>query len=347
VNSMAAVKENQIVHAWARHFSRDPNQANKPHESDAELIAHPTDASALLAITIDTVAEEIAEGIYRDPFTIGWVAVMASFSDIAAVGAEPLGIVISASVEPSRDEQFIGGVARGIDAACRACNTHVLGGDTNAAPVISLTGCALGVVPRARVMKRSGCRPGDTVYITRGAGSGNALGLARLTGMPDAAFPEELYRPQARLDAGLTLRDFASCCMDSSDGLLATLDQLMRINNCGFCIERPWHELLSPEVARFCTATRTPAWLMSAGPHGEFELVFAVRPEREAALLEEAKARGIALVRVGSVQERQAVSWAGGNLDVAFLRNLLYEVGGDLKRYLTEFLAFGAKNGLT
>jgi thiamine-monophosphate kinase len=196
-------------------------------------------------------------------------------------------------------------------------------------------------------MKRSGCKPGDAVYITRGAGLGNALGMARLAGMPDAAFPEGAYRPQARLDAGLLLRDFASCCMDSSDGLLATLDQLMRVNGCGFVIEREWQDLLSPEVAKFCAATRTPAWLMSGGPHGEFELVFAVRPERETAMLEAAKAKGISLVRVGKVQEHQAVAWTGRSIDVAHLRNLLYEVGGDLKRYLAEFLAFGAKNNLT
>jgi hypothetical protein len=55
------ILENQAIGNLARFFSRSPNQTNKLHESDAELVALDGDKSRYLALTIDTVADEIAE----------------------------------------------------------------------------------------------------------------------------------------------------------------------------------------------------------------------------------------------------------------------------------------------
>ncbi|MEE9390773.1 MAG: AIR synthase related protein, partial [Candidatus Aminicenantaceae bacterium] len=118
MKGMEKILENTTINSWAQHFKRSPRQINKSHEADAELIEIEGNKSHLLAVTIDSVAEEITEGIYRDPFTMGWVTVMSNFSDLAAVGAEPLGIIISVSVEAERDEKFRGEIAKGMSAAC-------------------------------------------------------------------------------------------------------------------------------------------------------------------------------------------------------------------------------------
>lgn len=351
MNPMEEIFENVIIDSWVEHFRHTPSQVNMPHEADAELIETSGDPDHYLAITIDTVAEEITTGLYQNPYTMGWVTVMACLSDLAAVGAEPLGLVVSVSIESGRDRTFAGNIAQGMEDACRTLGICILGGDTNITPTISLTGCALGFVPRGKVMTRLGCKPGDDVFITGSVGAGNALGLVRLTNISDDHFTEKSYRPVARLKKGQFLRNHVSCCMDTSDGLLTTLDQLMRLNGLGFVIDCDWERILAPEVLRLCSKTGTPPWLMVAGPHGEFELLFTISADVADETLAQPEFEGANPIRLGRVQQTPAVSLtfpSGRSVDVhmAPLRNLLQTVDGDLERYVREFRTFGKKWGL-
>ena len=139
--------------------------------------------------------------------------------------------------------------------------------------------------------------------------------------------------------------------MDTSDGLLTTLDQLMRINGVGFTVDCDWETILSPEVLAFCAATGTPHWLMAGGPHGEFELVFSVRADSVESFLRESQAAGMSPIKLGIANEALSVTLAlpsGGRLevDVAALRNLLFTTEGDLHRLVQEFSSLGKKWGL-
>jgi len=351
MSGMDGIRENVVIGAWAGRFRRSPDQHNKPHETDAELVEMPGEPDRLLAVTIDTVCEEITHGIYRDPRTMGWVTAVASLSDLAAVGADPLGLVISVSTTPDADEAFVRGVAEGLDEACRAHGVFILGGDTNVTPSTSLTSCAMGLVPRDRALTRKGMAPGDAVFLSGQAGAGNALGLARLSGMPDDAYPESSYRPTAELGMGRLLRGFASSCMDTSDGVFATLDQMMRLNDTGFVVDCDCSRMLAPDVLDLCKRTGTPRWLMAGGPHGEFRLLFTVPPEKVAGFVSAAGREGLEPVSLGTVQERAAISVVTSagtsvDIDVARLRNLMYEVDDDMGRLVREFLEAGREWGL-
>jgi len=238
-----------------------------------------------------------------------------------------------------------------MEAACRAGNTAILGGDTNFGDRTILTGCAFGLVPKRRVITRRGCRPRDVVYASGRLGAGNALGLARLSGLPDAAFPENLYRPAPRIAEGRLVREYATGCMDTSDGLFATLVQLLRLNNVGFRIECDWQRLLCAPALELGRRAGVPGWAFAAAPHGEFELVATVAPDREHEFLAAAAAQGKQFLRLGTVQEKPVTTlvFASGravDIDLAPFRNLLFEVGGDLKRFQSEFLQLGVRLGL-
>lgn len=348
--NMKDIVENSIIEQWAKHFARAPLQLNKPHQADAELVELPD--GHYLAITIDTVAEEITTGLYQEPYTMGWVTVMAVVSDLAAVGADPIGLVVSSSLEPSRDKKFVFEIARGIQDACVELGIYILGGDVNTTPSISLSGCAVGLVRKDKVMMRSGLKAGDVVFCSGRIGSGNALGLARLAGLPAQVFPEELYRPRARIRQGQLIREFASACMDSSDGLFTTLDQLMRINDLGFEINCEWEKILAPEAYRLCRDTSTPFWAMAAGPHGEFELVFTVSAEKVDEFGKAANSRGFSPIKLGRVQSSPKLTLVTSSkqhldIDMAPLRNLLYTTEGDMGRYMEEFREYGKKWRLT
>lgn len=351
MSRMDDILENVAIDAWAEGFARARKQANAPHEADAELIELAQAPDQLLAITIDTVAEEITAGLYRDPFTMGWVTVMASLSDLAAVGADPIGVVVSVSLPAEADAGFIDGVRRGMEEACRSLGVFILGGDSNAMPAISLTGCAIGTVPRSAARTRLGISPGDAVFLTGPAGDGNALGLVRLAGLPDEFFPEEGYRPSARLSEGTALLGVATASMDTSDGVLTTLDQLARLNGHGFEVDCDWPAILSRGALELCERTGTPPWMMLAGPHGEFELVFTVPASGVESFLGEAPGNGLNPIRLGTVRDDEGItltlpSGRRADIDMAPVRNLLAVAEADPSRYLDEFGELGRSWGL-
>lgn len=330
VNSaLAAVVENQVLSCWGQLLRRRPDQLNAIHEADAELVPLPG-GSQVLAVTSDTVAEEIALGLYEDPETMGWVAVAASLSDLAAVGADPLGLTLSVTL-PGEAEDFQRRLARGIAGACDAAGTHVLGGDTNIGAHCSVTGTAVGLLPAGEALTRIGCRPGDWLFSSGPLGAGAALAAGKLLG---GTWPEEAYRPTPRLCEGRALRGVASAVMDTSDGLVATLDQLARLNDVALCVDGPLERLLSLRVEAARRAMSLPAFPFLAGHHGEFELVFTVSAQRVDQLERRAATLGWTPLRLGVVEPGLGVQMCGADIDGARVRNLLERCDGDLRRYV-------------
>ena len=68
-----SILENQTINKLIESFERSPKQLNKPHKSDAEIIR--LNDNTKLAITTDSISEEISTGLYDDPYMIGWMIV--------------------------------------------------------------------------------------------------------------------------------------------------------------------------------------------------------------------------------------------------------------------------------
>jgi thiamine-monophosphate kinase len=288
------------------------------------------------------MAEELASGLYRDPWHIGWMLVMVNASDLAAVGAEPLGILLCESLPADADPTWTDALQRGIADAAVATGLAVLGGDTNVATVPHLAATALGVVRGAPPLTRVGARPGDLLYASAPLGTGGAFALGRAM----ASVPEVPFRPVARLAEGRLLRGRASACMDTSDGALATLDELTIRNRVGFRLDTPvesWTDRRAAEAAR---AAGLATWMLHAGPHGEFELLFTVSPERDAEFRHAASGIGWAPVRLGTAVSEPGVTVAVDGrpvaLDTRYLRNLFTRCGGDAPTYLRRLAAYAA-----
>jgi thiamine-monophosphate kinase len=334
------VVENRIIQALAAGLPRSPRQLNGLHEADAELLDLGDGRDDLLVVKTDAVVEEIQSGLYADPDLAGWMVVMSNLSDLAAVGAAPLGVVVAAVLPAGADEPFLAALARGIGDACREAGTFLLGGDTNQGREFLLSGAAVGTVPRRWARTRLGARPGDAVYLTGPAGLGGLFALARLEGGPAVPF-----RPVARLREGRVVREHARCCMDTSDGVLHTLDTLMRLNGCGFLLDEPGPEQLHPLALEACRRRGLPAWLVLASVHGEFELCFTVAPTDEPAMRHAAEAAGFSPVRLGEVVAGTGVALRTGRgalaLDTVAIRNLGAEAGADPGAYLRALVALG------
>ena len=338
------ILENKIINNLISEFDRSPNQVNKPHESDAEIIQI---SNHRLAVTTDSISEEITTGLYDDPYLIGWMIVTVNISDLAAVGATPIGILISEIIPKTFSEEKIKELQRGITNACKAYNTFILGGDTNEGENLVLTGTAIGITNPEKTLTRIGCKPGDILYSTGKLGNGNAYAISKL--IPQTKSFSE-YKPIAQIKNCNVVSKYASCCMDTSDGLISTLDQLMRLNNVGFELVEDWEKLIDENALMYSRNNNVPAWLLFAGQHGEFELIFTIPQKLNKAFLNASSKIEFKPIELGKViSDKKVIIPLYGKMipiDTAFIRNLPAETKGDINHYLKLFLEYdsGLKN---
>ncbi len=332
------VLENVMLRRLTAPLVRSPFQYNGLLESDAELVRVPGTSDLWLAATTDAVVEEIQTGLYADPRLLGWMTVMVNLSDLAAVGATPAGILIAETLKRGMPEKAVLEMQRGIDDAVRACGTHVLGGDTSIADHQEMCGTALGFVRSEKPLTRCGCSAGDILYLSGPAGTGNAFALAHFT----HADPF-LFFPVARVREGVLLPGRASACMDTSDGLLATLDQLCRLNGTGFELDAAWEKALDTASRSVFLGAGLPSWISLAGQHGEFELAFTIPPAREAGFLQQAAGIGWKPRRMGvATLQRGIILPIGGIphvIDTEAIRDHASRFSGDLNGYIAGLLS--------
>ena len=322
-----------FVDLLAGRFLRSEHQLNARHEADAELIRIPG-TETTLAITTDAIVEEIETGLYEDPYLIGWMTVAANASDLAAVGADPLGILVNETLPVEASEGFIEALQRGVDDASRSMGLPVLGGDTNRSSRLHIGATAMGIIPDGQPMTRRGITQGDVLFASAPVGRGTAYAVLQLQG---TGLSSTTFRPRGRLAEGAVGRRYASACMDSSDGVIATLDELMRLNHIGFDLQTPVAAMLDPWALSVCQQTELPDWMMLAGPHGEFELLFTVPETNVGPFLDAATECDWHPVRLGRTTEypalRLSVDGRKVTLDTTVVRNLFDEVGGNVDAY--------------
>lgn len=271
--------EIQDLVSWIGSPPRSPRQTHGLNESDCEVLE--LGGGLYLATTIDTISEELEAGLYCDPYRIGWIVAMASLSDLAAVGARPLGMLLSAEWGAAQNSADRSEVARGFSDALRKCGTYWLGGDTGRARATVLGGVALGLCD-SKPLSRLGMKPGEFLCMTGHLGDGPALAIRFLLGEPAEDFPENEFTPTARLDAGIALRGLATCAMDTSDGLLQTIRTLCSLNGAG--VELEWRDewktdLISAPARVYCEARQIPLWMLFEVEHGDYQLVVSVSEE--------------------------------------------------------------------
>lgn len=257
-----------------------------------------------------------------NPWQIGWMAVAVNLSDIAAMGAEPAGVLIAAGLPPEADLYFIDELFSGFGDCAAYYGTRIIGGDTDSHQELTVTGTALGYVEKDLVLHRAGARPGDLLCTTGtlgGAGGGLwAWQQCRL----DSPFITRLLEPEPRLKEGRALAKSraVTATMDNSDGLALSLSDLSEVGRVGFLV----HEKALPlakGLVEMVGRERAVEMAMSAG--GDFELVFTVRPGGL-----EAARRACALTVIGEAVEEGIWMERGGQRRRVEARGYEHRIGG-------------------
>lgn len=158
----------------------------------------------------------------QSPVDVGYKLLAVNLSDLAAMGAEPIGYLLGVTLPKSVNFEWLEAFAVGLAEAQNRFGLSLLGGDTTAsAPStpIQLSLTALGRVQRGQALLRSRAQPGDAVYVSGPIGDA-ALALRLGRAAPDH-LAHKLHRPEPRLSLGRALRGQASAAIDISDGLVA------------------------------------------------------------------------------------------------------------------------------
>jgi len=210
---------------------------------------------------------------------VGRRALVANLSDLAAMGARPLGFVFALAAPPSLEIRTFDGLLAGLLEEAEAHGCPLIGGNLSRARQTSVTITAQGSVARGRALLRGAARSGDRIFVT-GTLGGAALEIAR------AAAGRGRVRgvPTPRLRAGRALARMSGvgACIDISDGLLADLDHVLERSGCSAELD-----LASvPRPARFEAACRRlgvdPLRLATRGGE-DYELLFTLRGQEHPA----------------------------------------------------------------
>ena len=197
----------------------------------------------VLVLTHDTMAEGVHFLARQDPADVAWKLVASNLSDLAAKGAEPIGVLLGYQLGAD-DARFVAGLREVLE----HYKVPLLGGDTisaTGAQVLGLT--ALGRATYRPVPSRSGAQPGDNLWLSGPVGAA-MLGFEALkAGRGDSL---AYRRPAALLAHGQQLAPQVTAMMDVSDGLLLDAQRMAVASQMTFDIAAMAVPIAVPEARR-------------------------------------------------------------------------------------------------
>jgi thiamine-monophosphate kinase len=223
--------------------------------------------------SIDTLVEGVHFAVSDAPEDIGWKSLAVNLSDLAAMGARPVAVLLALTL-PDGDGAWVRAFARGFDALAAQHGVCLAGGDTTRGPrSISVT--VMGALPAGSGLRRDGAREGDIIAVTGTLGDA-ALAL-RLGARADADLRARLHRPMPRLAAGQALRGLAHAAVDVSDGLLADLGHVMRASGTAAAVRA---DLLPASKAFADAAPPQDRGALQAAGGDDYELCCCLAPDQ-------------------------------------------------------------------
>lgn len=223
------------------------------------------------------------------PFDVGWRATAANLSDLAAMGAEPIGITIALGLPGSTLLEWIDGFYQGVAACLQGFGGVILGGDLCRSSTLTVSITALGQLSPVKALRRGAAQPGYAIVVT-GSHGGSRAGLeilldpaiaADLSADAQKALIAKHQRPCPRFDVlpalwerwHLLAVNQSVAAMDSSDGLANAIIQLCQMNGMGAILKRSQLPM-PPCFDGWLDPTQAIDWTLYGGE--DFELVLAM-----------------------------------------------------------------------
>ncbi len=290
-----------------RHFQRAP--AATGDDSGAVVLGVGDDGALLqprpdhqLAVSSDMLVEGRHFFAGTDPEALGHKALAVNLSDLAAMGARPLGFTLALAL-PEVDDAWLAALARGLFALADAHACPLVGGDTTRGP-LNLCITVFGEVRPGQALRRDAARAGDDLYLSGRTGEARlALEHLRGTGWAAAAngadLRARLERPTPRNPLGILLAAAgAHAAIDVSDGLVGDLGHILQASG-GVGAEIGLAALpVAPALAALPDAHRLEC-LLAGGD--DYELLFTAAPGAREAVQAAANTCATPIARIGRI----------------------------------------------
>lgn len=280
--------EKEIIRSIIKPALNPENDPDLPGDDCAVLRLS---ASAAICVSTDRVPADLISfrlGLI-DHFGLGYYLVVLNLSDIAAMGAEPIGILLNLGLPASLPLGHLEQILAGAKQACQAHNCRIVGGDLSSSQELSISATSIGRVIYEQVLRRIGTKLGDYVYCSGYLGLTSTAfhyylvakpGGMRLSDAEEAILANQFRKPAPRFELTRKLRDLppSVTCMDNTDGAGQTLIELSEINQVAFLLQiasLPIHEV-SQRVARYLNLD---VLSVALGSGADFQLLGTVPPE--------------------------------------------------------------------
>jgi thiamine-monophosphate kinase len=271
---------------------------------DCALIKANTDEE--IAITSDMLVEGRHFFADADPELLACKALAVNLSDLAAMGAKPLGFTLAIAL-PKADEAWLKSFSQGLFATAKEYSCPLIGGDTTAGPLtISIT--TFGSTPSGKAIRRSGAKAGDDVWVSGSIGDAR-LALAALR--HEINLPREdlqrvedrMHQPSPRIELGMQLRDVASAALDISDGLLGDLMHILKQSQVDAQIELG----KLPKSITLQKQDISIQNLFAASGGDDYELCFTAHPSQREKIQVISKTLNLPLTLIGELLPREDI----------------------------------------
>jgi thiamin-phosphate kinase len=256
-----------------RYLPRTRFQQNDVFESDCEIVKLKNE---FLACSTDSIGEEIDIGLYLNPELWGWMTVMASASDLAASGANPIGLLLNNQWKYQTSEKEKSLFFKGVKIALQKTNIALLGGDSGSGASHCHSATVLGNSSR-KPLTRIGVKPGDVVVLLgrKKLGNGPSLAYRFLFQKPKSFFDEKYFRPIPHVKLMTHIRPLVKAAIDTSDGLGVSLQILRELNHVGFHLQ--WSpDLASSKALSFCKKANLHPLMLAMGDHGDYQTLLVI-----------------------------------------------------------------------
>lgn len=286
---------------------------------DAALIP-PLAANEQLAVSTDMLIEGRHYFPDVDPRSLGHKALAVNLSDLAAMGARPVGFTLAAGLR-TIDVPWLTAFLQGMLNLARDVQCPLVGGDTtktaaDAPQVFSVT--VMGAVPLGQALRRDGLQVGDELWVSGGIGDAAYAVNQRVV-------DRKLNWPQPRLALGRALLNVAHAAIDISDGLQSEIQHLLKSSSTrsgatsAFAAEMNWSALpLGPTLSAAIASggiSHDDAQLRAITGGDEYELLFAAPAARAEEIAAIGKSLELPLTRIGRIVAADAptITWRAAN----------------------------------
>jgi len=256
-----------------------------------------------IAITSDMLVEGRHFFMGANPELLGRKALAVNLSDLAAMGAKPIGFTLAIAL-PTVDKAWLEAFSKGLFAVANQYSCPLIGGDTTAGPLtISIT--AFGSTPSGKAIRRSGAKTGDDIWVSGAVGDAR-LALAALRHEMSLSesdlkqIEHRMHNPTPRVELGIKIREVASAALDISDGLLGDLQHILKQSQVSaevFLDQLPKSEILQKQSEDVQNQ-------FAACGGDDYEICFTAPIEKRDAIDKISTALNLPITRIGSIREK-------------------------------------------